>query len=281
MKRRRDRAWAAATALLGAALVCVVARGRLVGLGAQETACNHTLCVLVPFRHLVAELQAHVCHMGAFLERQGVCAHTVVVNQVDAYRFNRGMLLNAAAHLAAKHHADCDYYALHDVDLLPLNPALSYAFPGDGQVVHLSPPALHPRYKYPDFLGGILLVSRAAYAQIDGMSNSFWGWGKEDDELRKRLLDGGLAISQPRDLVTGGANNQTFLHLHDESRRVRDKAIKPGQAGMLRKRDRATGLHDARFTVVQEDALAACGYRYLLASVQLDCDARRTPWCTP
>lgn len=48
---------------------------------------------------------------------------------------------------------------MHDIDLLPLNNNLSYGFPDDGPF-HISSPELHPRYHYPTFIGGILLVSR-------------------------------------------------------------------------------------------------------------------------
>ncbi len=39
------------------------------------------------------------------------------------------------------------------------------------------------QYDYPTFIGGILLISRVQYSQVDGMSNKYWGWGLEDDEF--------------------------------------------------------------------------------------------------
>lgn len=44
-----------------------------------------------------------------------------------------------------------DYLALHDVDLLPLNPKLSYAFPT--LPYHIAAPWLHPQYHYKTFIG--------------------------------------------------------------------------------------------------------------------------------
>ena len=40
---------------------------------------------------------------------------------------------------------------MHDVDLLPLNPELSYSFPGYGVIRHISSPEYHPRYKFKQF----------------------------------------------------------------------------------------------------------------------------------
>lgn len=54
---------------------------------------------------------------------------------------------------------ECDYIAMHDVDLLPLNAQLQYSYPETGPY-HIASPDLHPRYHYPTFVGGILLIKR-------------------------------------------------------------------------------------------------------------------------
>ena len=48
-----------------------------------------------------------------------------------------------------------DYVALHDVDLLPINPKLAYTFPA--YPFHVSAPWLHPNYHYKTFIGCGLL----------------------------------------------------------------------------------------------------------------------------
>ena len=39
------------------------------------------------------------------------------------------------------------------------DPALLYTFPEAGPL-HIASPELHPKYDYPTFIGGILLISR-------------------------------------------------------------------------------------------------------------------------
>lgn len=56
-----------------------------------------------------------------------------------------------------------DYIAMHDVDLLPLNPALDYHYPPTGHVNHIAAPHLHPRYHYASFIGGILLITKYVF----------------------------------------------------------------------------------------------------------------------
>ena len=73
------------------------------------------------------------------------------------------MLLNIGF-LLTRH--ECDYMAMHDVDLLPLLTTTSkYAYPADGPL-HISSPQLHPLYHYRTFVGGILIMSREQFERV-------------------------------------------------------------------------------------------------------------------
>ena len=67
----------------------------------------------------------------------------------------------------------------------------------------MAAPGLHPKYDYPDFLGGILLISREHFHLANGMSNRYWGWGLEDDEFHRRLVESQLKIQRPINITTG------------------------------------------------------------------------------
>jgi len=60
---------------------------------------------------------------------------------------------------------DCDYIAMHDVDLLPLNTELDYSYPEAGPY-HIASPDLHPKYNYSKFVGGILLLKRDDFISV-------------------------------------------------------------------------------------------------------------------
>lgn len=117
---------------------------------------HHKLAVLVPYRNRFEELLQFVPHMNKFLNDQKIPHHIFVLNQVDSYRFNRASLINVGF-IFVKH--DYDYIAMHDVDLLPLNSNIRYDYP-DKSPFHVAAPELHPKYHYPTFVGGILLVKR-------------------------------------------------------------------------------------------------------------------------
>nr|CAG4637009.1 EOG090X069C [Ceriodaphnia reticulata]SVE72936.1 EOG090X069C [Ceriodaphnia reticulata] len=60
-------------------------------------------------------------------------------------RFNRASLINVGfVHISTLE--KYDYIVMHDVDLLPINSQLKYAYPGDGQALHIASPELHPKY---------------------------------------------------------------------------------------------------------------------------------------
>ena len=73
---------------------------------------------------------------------------------------------------------------------------------------------------------------------MNGLSNLFWGWGREDDELYLRITEIKMPVSsaahvlpmdnrvihlqifQPKGITTG---YKTFLHIHDKDARPRDQ----------------------------------------------------------
>lgn len=134
-----------------------VIKQKIIALPTQKIfASKHRLAILVPYRERFEELLVFAPYIHKFLNEQEINHDIFVLNQVDSYRFNRASLINIGYLYTKTHH---DYIAMHDVDLLPLNKNLSYAYPAN-QPHHVAAPNLHPRYHYPKFVGGILLVNR-------------------------------------------------------------------------------------------------------------------------
>ncbi|CAD5117146.1 unnamed protein product [Dimorphilus gyrociliatus] len=238
---------------------------------------SHHLAVIVPFRKAFDELQAFLPHMDKYLRNKNIDHTIYIINQADNLRFNRASLINAAWHEIRKE-GKADYLVMHDVDLLPLNKDLPYGYPRkDDVVVHVASPQYHPRYHYKKFIGGILLMKLKTYELVDGMSNRFWGWGQEDDELFVRLREKNIQILRPNNLTTTDQN--TFLHLHDKIKRPRD-GLKIGEQKIeTRRRDRITGLHDVSYEVEERRILNIDKAQATVINVKLHCDIKGTPWC--
>ncbi|XP_025832643.1 beta-1,4-galactosyltransferase 7 [Agrilus planipennis] len=234
---------------------------------------SHNLAVLVPFRDRFDELLTFVPYMTNFLNAQGIQYSIFILNQVDNYRFNRASLINVGYLYTM---GDYDYIAMHDVDLLPKNTNLSYAYPAT-QPFHVSAPNLHPRYHYDNFIGGILLVNREQFKLVNGMSNKYWGWGLEDDEFFVRLKDANLNVTRPVNITTGTSN--TFRHTHNKTYRKRDTIKCYNQRNVTRRRDRQTGLHDVKYKITNVHKLTLDDYPVTVVNIELKCNRTVTPWC--
>ncbi|KAK9501258.1 hypothetical protein O3M35_012001 [Rhynocoris fuscipes] len=235
---------------------------------------KHLLGVVVPFRDRFEELLEFAPHMHNFLSNQQINHKIFIINQVDQYRFNRASLINVGFLIATSE--GCDYIAMHDVDLLPLNPSLSYAYPTSG-LYHVASPEFHPKYHYKNFVGGILIIKEEDFLAVNGMSNKYWGWGLEDDEFFVRLKEAGLNITRPTNLTTDIVN--TFRHVHDRVARKRDMAKCYNQKEVTRRRDRVTGLKDVSYTLKSRQLVTVNGAELNVINILLRCNRTITPWC--
>ena len=52
------------------------------------------------------------------------------------------------------------------------------------------------RLFYEEHFGGAVVMSIADFAEINGHSNSFYGWGQEDDDLYDRVIYHNLVVSR-------------------------------------------------------------------------------------
>ncbi|MBN3288408.1 B4GT7 galactosyltransferase, partial [Polyodon spathula] len=218
-----------------------------------------------------------VPYMHSFLNKLKIRHNIFVINQVDHYRFNRASLINSGFLESGN---DTDYIAMHDVDLLPLNEDLDYGFPDQGPF-HLASPELHPLYHYRTYVGGILLLTKQHYQMCNGMSNRFWGWGREDDEFYRRLKDAGISARylKPNVCLLTNPNTLYVCSLHDPAWRKRDQKRVASQKQEQFKVDREGGLSKLRYNVDSKRELMISGAPCTLINILLDCDLDETPWC--
>lgn len=133
--------------------------------------------IIVPFRNREGHLLQFAPHIKARLPH----AVIYIIEQGDLQPFNRGKLLNIGFQLFQK---EFDYFAAHDVDMLPIQADYSYPL----KPTHLASKAEQFGYKMPyaEYFGGVTLFNNNDFINVNGYSNFFWGWGAEDDELFKR-----------------------------------------------------------------------------------------------
>ncbi len=149
------------------------------------------LAVCVPYRNREEHLRIFVPYLSNFLEAKGIQHKIFICNQVDNKKFNRGKTKNIAFNEAKKE--GFDYFAFHDIDLLPEENSCDYSYP-EACPVHLSSQIDEFNYKlpYPENFGGVVLFSREQFEKVNGYYNDYWEWGAEDDDLFWRCKQKGL-----------------------------------------------------------------------------------------
>jgi xylosylprotein 4-beta-galactosyltransferase len=233
------------------------------------------LAIVVPFRDRFDELLEFVPHISKFLVRKGISFKIFVINQVDKYRFNRAALINLGFLYSMKSY---DYMAMHDVDLLPLSEHLDYSYPLNGPF-HVSSPGIHPEYDYPTFIGGILIVTKEQFLKTNGMSNRYWGWGREDDDFYNRLKATNQTVQRPDlRLFNSTGKRYTFRHNHDSGRRPRDnrKFVKQRKEAL---KPEPSGLDSLQYRIVSTRKLEIDSYSCEILNVELFCNKIDTHWC--
>jgi len=165
------------------------------------------IAIIVPYRDLqpaqkrAEHLAKFIAYMGTFMEKainqfnKNASFHIFIVEQSPEHKFNRGALLNLGFIEARKQ--GYNVFIFHDVDLLPGESISSYYVKNPEIPIHIA--RCWDRYKGEEYLGGIISISGKNFTDLNGYPNNYWGWGGEDDELRRRVNEINLQIEDPKE----------------------------------------------------------------------------------
>jgi hypothetical protein len=158
-------------------------------------------CIVAPYRNRGAHLARWVDHYSKILPEVPL----FVIEQDDDKHFNRAKLFNCFF-LEEGH--KYDYAIYHDVDMYLMsrtNPSEAFSYPVNP--THLASyisqfnqgPRRNPdtwKESYPVYFGGVCALSKDQMNECNGWDNDIWGWGYEDDAMRKRLDKSGKSIDR-------------------------------------------------------------------------------------
>lgn len=140
--------------------------------------------IIVPYRDRLQHLNKFMPYMQAMFPN----ADIFVIEQVPGKPFNRGKLLNIGFIEAPEY----EYYALHDVDMLPVKS--DYSKPSMPTLLATKVQQFGYKMPFAEYFGGVVLISREDMLKVNGYHNEFWSWGGEDCSFRKRILDSNIPI---------------------------------------------------------------------------------------
>ena len=140
--------------------------------------------IIVSYRDRASHLAKFIPYMESMFKN----ADIFVIEQVVGKPFNRGRLLNIGV-IEAKNYT---YYALHDVDMLPVKS--DYSAPLSPTLLATKAQQFGYKMPFPEYFSGAVLISNVDIHKVNGYHNEFWGWAAEDNNFRDRVLYCGLEI---------------------------------------------------------------------------------------
>jgi hypothetical protein len=187
-------------------------------------------------------------HLAIFLEKQKE-HDIIVVEQENGKLFNRGKLLNIGFSESQAY----DYFIFHDVDMIPIyadyKPSISPC--------HLATKCEQFNYQMPcrDYFGGVVIMSKKHFSIVNGFPNEFWGWGAEDDELRKRVVKAKLRITHRN------CRFASLKHDHNKVEEVYQKNLDKLKSPI----DYNDGLNTLTYNIIQDSSSGTV--RHIVVSI--------------
>lgn len=155
------------------------------------------LAIIVPFRDRQKHLDIFVPHMHEFLSDKGIDYTIFIAEQTDDRPFNYGKLCNIVVNEISKEYT---YFAFHDIDMLPIDDSCDYGYPMEPTHLATKVQVHENKLPYPQYFGGVILVSREDFENANGYSNEYWGYGFEDLDLLFRLKESEAYLEKFYDL---------------------------------------------------------------------------------
>lgn len=154
---------------------------------------NYKNYIIVPYRDREEHLKKFIPHYSKLLDNIKI----FIIEQDDNNLFNRGILMNIGFDIASKISGN-KYFTFHDVDMLYIGDNIKNVYIHPEKPTHIATACEQYNYKMPynNYFGGVCLFNEKDYIKINGFSNSFNGWGAEDDNLLWRIKKNNIKINR-------------------------------------------------------------------------------------
>jgi hypothetical protein len=181
------------------------------------------LNIVVPYRDREAHLKQLIPGLSLYFERdkadRNIPYQVLVIEQENGQPFNRGALKNIGFLLGRDYG---DYTCFHDVDYIPIwadyswpeHPVSIVWYGAEYRPFRVNASSGMIQQDMSRYYGGVVLVPNDDFARVNGFSNTYWGWGYEDLDLKNRLERAGIVM---------GRRKGTFRALHHDHDAYDDK----------------------------------------------------------
>ncbi|KAK5620673.1 Beta-1,4-galactosyltransferase 1 [Crenichthys baileyi] len=218
------------------------------------------VAIIIPFRNRHEHLHHWLYYVHPILIRQELDYCVYVINQEGDGVFNRAKLMNIGFVEALKED-DYECFVFADVDLVPIDDRNLYRCSDHPRHLSVAIDKFDYILSSKTAFGGVSLLSKEQFLKVNGFSNTFWGWGGEDDDLYNRIIFRGMSISRPDSQI---AKYKMIKHGRDLHNEVNPKnAVKVQETP---KNIDADGLSSLNYTV--NEILRDMMYTFITVDVQ-------------
>ena len=168
------------------------------------------IAIIISYRNRVENLNNFIEYFYKLNNNNNI--DIFIVEQNNADNFNRGLLLNIGF-IISNNKFHYDRYIFHDVDMYPEQNLFDLYFQFIDYNIHYASPDLNSKYKFNEFLGGVIGMNENDIKKINGFPNNFFGWGGEDDALYNRLATNNIKIYRPK-------NGNFEIPFHDIPKKI-------------------------------------------------------------
>ncbi|XP_035912557.1 beta-1,4-N-acetylgalactosaminyltransferase bre-4 isoform X2 [Anopheles stephensi] len=156
---------------------------------------RNRVAIIVPYRDREQHLPIFLKNIHALLMKQQLEYGIYIVEQTAGSSFNRAALMNIGFVEAMKQKSwECMVF--HDIDLLPMDDRNLYTCPDQPRHMSVAVDTFGFKLPYSTIFGGVSAMTEKQFRMVNGFSNSFWGWGGEDDDMSNRLKHVGFHIAR-------------------------------------------------------------------------------------
>lgn len=141
--------------------------------------------VLVTYRDRITHLNVFTLYMQRYYPHLRIA----ILEQADNGPWNKGLLYNVGYKELAQ---DYDYIIQHDIDWVPVVGKVDYGYCDTPCMIGGEASQFGYRNIYPQFFGGVVVMSKEHYELTNGHSNQFTGYGGEDDLQYRSFISKGI-----------------------------------------------------------------------------------------
>lgn len=179
----------------------------------------------------------------------------IVVEQIKGDFFNIGKLKNIGFDLAKKSEIKFSHIIFTDIDIIPDTELIHYYLkkPDIPIALAIQGTRYHSRklHQNKPFMGACCSFTIQQFEKINGYSNSFWGWGAEDDNLALKIHQAGIKIGYPK--------NGSVLDLEE----LNDKIISVKEKVQIIQKNKKENLAYEKMAVIKDNGLNNLNYKII------------------